>query len=448
MSELELLPLEDVVHRLDEAVERSPADVTEIVWVELVRAEVGSGKRRFDVAAHPETVVLARVEERGRIGFHRTGASSPGELANAVRQALGQARLRPPGPWRVPPADAEQGVEAAGDLLDPELARLDPEDARERLRSILGKGEAGRFSWTVGRVILANSRGLRQQAAATSASLRLRGRRGPGAAEVLTAVRKLSDLEPEAQVKRLRRLQPDEIPAEQAEGLPRASVPVVLSAQATAGLVRLLNRHALSSSSFRQETSFLRSHLNNRMFDQAFHLTDDATDSAGLPFPFDVFGYAKRPVTLVEEGVARTPAVDGELARALGLEPTPHAVAHDESRAGHLFLRPGELSFSELLERAEGGVWIGRLERLACFDPADVRFRAVARGVRAIETEGRLGAPVADLVWEDDARRVFSHVSGVGRDAERLPGMGGFWGGVVTPGLALPELTGLRIFSP
>lgn len=445
MPELELLPLEDVVQRLDEAVEQSPADATEIVWVELVRAEVGSGKRRFDVAAHPETVVLARVRERGRIGFHHTGASSPGELANAVRQALGQARLRPPEDWRIPPAGPGEQVEAGDDLLDPDLARLDADKTRERLRRLLKKGESARLAWTVGRVILANSRGLRQQAAATSATLRLRGRRGPGAAEVTTSARRLEELEPEDRIERLRRLQPEN--GEPAPP-PQGPMPAVLSAQATAALLRLLNRHTLSSSSFRQGTSFLRTQTGQRALDEAFHLTDDATDPAGLPFPFDLFGYAKRPMILIEDGVLRTPAVDSELAEELGCEPTPHAVAHDESRAGHLFLRPGELSLPELLERGTGGVWIGRLDRLGCFDPADVRFQAVARGVRRIETDGRLGSPLPDLVWEDDARRVFSHLSGVGRDVERLPGMDGFWGGVVTPGLALPELTGLRIFSP
>lgn len=444
MSDLELLPLEDVIHRLDRAVEQSPADVTEIVWVELVRSVVDGGAEASDVAPHPETVVLARVEERGRIGFHRTGASSPGELANAVRQALGQARLQPPGGWRVPPAGAEERVEPSGDLLDPELARLDPESARERLRDWVGEGESAHLSWTVGRVILANSRGLEQQAAATSATLRLRGEEGPGSAEVATCARRLADLEPESCRERLRQLQPEN---GEPEALPEGSVPAVLSPWTTAALLRLLNRHALSSSSFRQETSFLRTHLDDRLLDEAFDLTDDATRSDGLPFPFDLFGYAKHPVRMIENGVVRTPAVDAELARVLRRQPTPHAVAHDESRAGHLFLRPGELDVAELLARAEGGVWIGRLDRLGCFDPADVRFRAVARGVRHIEAGGRLGPPLPDLVWEDDLRRLFADLAGVGRDVERSAGMDGFWGGVVAPGLALPELTGLRIFS-
>lgn len=446
MSELELLPLENLILRLDGAVEQSPADVTEIVWLELVRAEVGSGKRRFDVAAHPETVVLVRIEERGRLGFHRTGASSPGELANAVRQALGQARLQPPGAWRVPPAGARQRVEPSDDGLDPELARLEPDAARELLGSVLGKGESGRLSWTVGRVVVANSRGLRQQAVATSAVLRLRGSRGPGSSEVTTAARHLHRLEAEACIERLRELQPPEPSAAVGE-VPDGPCPAVVSGYVAADLLRLLNRHALSSGSFRQRTSFLRSHLDERLFDEAFHLVDDASKPEGLPFPFDLFGYAKRPVTLIEHGVIRSPAVDVDLAGELDLTPTPHAVAVDESRAGHLFLAPGELSLEELLARGEGGVWIGRLDRLGCFDPVDVRFRAVARGVRVIEPGGRLGSPLPDLVWEDDVRRVFSRLAGVGRDVERLPGMDGFWGGVVAPALALPQLTGLRPFE-
>ena len=223
-----------------------------------------------------------------------------------------------------------------------------------------------------------------------------------------------------------------------AQGLGEGSVDRV-----TAELLRLLDRHALSSTAFRRTGSLLSGRLGQRVLDPSCHLVDDATDAAGAPFPFDLFGYAKRPVKLIEAGVARSPAVDAELAQELGLPPTPHAISPEESRPEHLFLRPGGDTESDLLERADGGVWIGHLEQVGCFDPATLRFTAAARGIRRVEG-GRLGAAVPDCTWEDDVPRLLGELAGIGSDAACQPGLDGFWGAITTPAVAVPEIR-LRI---
>lgn len=437
MPDLALLPLEEVIERLDTTVESSPADLTECTWVELVRGDVRSPSLGEMTGPRAETTVLVRVEEAGRIGVHRTGASSVGELSNAVRQALADARVGPKTAWRVPPARAGEHVEPAAELLDRELATLEPESAVERLGELIRDGETGRLSWTVGRIVLANSRGLRQQAAATSAVLELFGGPGPGAPYTAASSRSLSGLRLVSLAERFRMLQRHS-QGEAAE-LPRQAVPAVLSPEVVAELLRLLDRHALSSSAFRTVGSLLSGRLGQRVLDPSCHLVDDATDAAGAPFPFDLFGYAKRPVKLIEAGVVRSPAVDFEMAQELGLPPTPHAISPEESRPEHLFLRPGGEEESDLLQRADGGVWIGHLEHVGCFDPARLRFTAVARGIRRVEG-GRLGAAVPDCIWEDDVPRLLGNLVGIGSDAVCQPGLDGFWGAITTPAVAVPEI--------
>src|SRR6185295_2962634 len=125
---------------------------------------------------------------------------------------------------------------------------------------------------------------------------------------------------------------------------PEGPISLLLSQEATAGLVELLNRQAFTSDSFHSGASFLRGNLGQAVFHSGINLRDDPTDPRGLPFPFDVLGAAARPVDLVTNGVALTPAVDNRLARELGLAPTPQRVAPDEAVSAHLFLLPGNAS--------------------------------------------------------------------------------------------------------
>jgi predicted Zn-dependent protease len=219
-------------------------------------------------------------------------------------------------------------------------------------------------------------------------------------------------------------------------------VSLVLSPEASAALLDLLNREALGSSTFGDGA--LRGRLGTPVCHPAITLRDDGTDPRGLPFPFDFLGAAKRPIHLIEGGVLRTPAVDERLAPAIDLPPTPHLIAPDEALATHLFLQPGNEPDEELLRRAAGGLWVTWLDVPRTFDPAALRFRALLRGVRRLEN-GALGTPVPDLVWEDSLPALLERVLGVGRTpVTAVAAADPLYGATTAPMLAFERVDGLR----
>jgi predicted Zn-dependent protease len=141
--------------------------------------------------------------------------------------------------------------------------------------------------------------------------------------------------------------------------------------------------------------------------------------------------------------VALTPAVDDRLARELGVASTPQRVAPDEAASAHLFLLPGSASEEELLQAADGGLWVSALEPLEGYDARALRFRTAARGVRLI-TGGALGRSLPDLLWEDDLRRVLSRVLAVGSELVPLATGAGLFRATTTPMLAVADVAGLR----
>lgn len=437
------LALEERIARLERALADSPADETEIVWLDARRAQESHGRQRTDSVETQERMLLVRVRESGRTGLHRAGSAEPSDLEKAIREALAQARLADPSPSPLLPPGAADPLPSPADegLADPELARLSPARAREILQRLAEPDEQAQLGWAQGFLVVANNRGLRRTAEMTSAWLSVRVSPSPGAGSAEAMARSLQRLDAPAVFARARSRQAslDDATAP----LPEGPVPAVLSPEAAGRLIELLNRQALTSITF--SGGALRDQLGAPVFHPAFSLRDDGTDPQGVPLAFDLLGSARRPVDLVDRGVLLTPAVDDRLASRIGRPPTPHLVALDEARASHLFVLPGELAVadSELLGRADGGLWIGSLDALEGFDPATLGFRAVARGVRRLDG-GALGAPLPDLVWEDDLKALLARVLGVGREAVAIPTGDPLFGATTAPGLALEEVRGLR----
>src|SRR5258706_14791367 len=106
------VPPAEIVPRLERLLAGSPADETEISWLEVRRGQESNGKRRRDTYELHERTVLFRVRESGRTGLHRTSVSTLSDLENALRDALAQARLAPASPplLTIPGGDVAEGL--------------------------------------------------------------------------------------------------------------------------------------------------------------------------------------------------------------------------------------------------------------------------------------------------------------------------------------------------
>ena len=321
-------------------------------------------------------------------------------------------------------------------LWDEDLSRLSPGRARQTLKSLAGPGELARLAWWQTAVVVSSSRAPVAAARATAVQLEVRSGRRRGEGRALAAGRSLEALMMEDVFQRARDRQSDEEPGAPSD----APTPTLLAPEACAQIVIELNRMAFTSQSYRSGSSFLRDHLGKRVFHPLLTVMDDGTCPDGMPFPFDLAGQPKRPVTLILEGVPRSSAVDEALGRSLGLPATPHVSTLDDCRAEHLFVAPGDHSHDGLLAAAEGGVWIGWWDRTECFDPRKARIRATTRGARRIRN-GSLAEPLGPLLWEDSLLGSLAEIRGVGQDSLILPGPDPSLGAISAPSLLLGEVS-------
>ncbi len=436
----ELLPIDEIGDRLEAVLASSPADETELVWLEVVRGVATRTGSRTDVRLVPERTVLVRVLDLGRVGSYRTGGAEHGDLTNAVRLAMAQSRVREPlsGLPHLPAGN--DPIESANGLHDARIAALGSQAARDLLEQLQAKRETVSLEWAESRVVVYNSRGVRRQVSATGVGFEARCGQHPGSGRAANASRRLESLHPDGVLERARARNAHGDMA----GPPSESVPVVLAPEAVISLIEMLNQESFSAKAYYDGTSFLREHLGVQVFDRSLTLVDDATDPSGIPFPFDLEGTAKRRVPLILDGAPKTPALDQRQAAVLGLPPTAHAIGGNDARAQNVFLVPGEAGEAELLRAAEGGLWIGWLDHLECREPNRVHFGARARGVRRIEG-GELGPPLPDLFWEDSLLRAFSGILEIGSETATRLTRDGYLGGFTAPAVALAGIEGLRV---
>lgn len=427
---------DEISECLERVLETSVADETEVAWFERRHGEARSDGAPAKVE-DPRLSVIVRVVESGRLGWYRTDTPDSHLLESGVRQAMalakGQDKLKR---TNVLATDDEE-FRAPRRLFDRDVSRLDPHQAAERLNSLVDDGESARMSWTDVRLVIYNSHGLKRSAASTDVTCEMRSGDGPGMGFAAASSRRLEDLDLEAILDRARAGRGTGPAAE----IPQGSVPVLLSPEATAAWLNLLNAHAFSGSSFIEGTSFLRRHRNIQVFDRRFNLRDDATTHL-LSFPFDFEGVMKRPLELIVEGRPTTPALSQSQGIQAGLEPTGQAVGGEDALFSHLFLLPGEASDEDLLAAADGGIRIAWLDGSECYEPSKLLVRARARGVRRIEN-GRLGAPLPDLTWETSLLGSLARLRAIGMRPTVLAAPTTPLGGIAAPSVVLEEASGL-----
>jgi predicted Zn-dependent protease len=404
--------LDRILDNLDQVLHASPADFTEIVWLETRRCSASTaGEPAQQPSEAPQSCALVRVVEGGRKGQYRTGhyrtdTARPNDLDDAVRQALAHARSAPPEEQFEPPSDDSLASMELNDLFDPRLAELEPEEGRERLQQLIQDSEELTFHWGEAHLAIAHSTGLRRKLRLTAAELSVIHGQGPGAGIARSAARTLETLDALQVVERSHQRSASPASVRSSES------PVLLAPEATASILAALvqelfrrDSRAESSASSEQSSDLP---AGSYTWSPRLELYDDGTETAGLPLPFDFTGRTKSRIDLVREGRWQAPPATAAL-----------DIGGGEHQASNLFMVAGDSTSQELLDAAEGGVWVSDLDGLVCLDPQRLRFAGRGRGLRTV-AGGRLGAALEDQPWQLDLGRALGQLVAVGQERIRL----------------------------
>jgi predicted Zn-dependent protease len=226
--------------------------------------------------------------------------------------------------------------------------------------------------------------------------------------------------------------------------LPPGNYPVVLEPRAVGALLHLLGETALDGLAYAEGRGALVGRLGDRVATPAINLADSPRSPATLPRAFDAEGTAKRPVPLIQDGVARGVVHDARSAALAGTESTGHALApggeSEGPRPTNLVLAGGGAAdLDALCAPVERGVYVTRLWYENVVRPRETLVTAVTRDGTFLIEDGKATRPLRDLRLTDSVLGILSRVQDL-TAAQELTSEAEYYGrrfafGQVTPAL-------------
>lgn len=397
-----------------------------------------------------DLTVEVAVLRAGHVGRAATNRLDDDALADCARSAVAAAEAAArsgdgayPG---FPPAEQPR----AHDGHDPETARLHPELGGRALREAFDAAartgvEVGGI-WTAGEVetAIASSTGVEVADRVTDAFMKAiatapGGRTGYAAQTAVAA----GALDPAALVERA--AAKATLPGEPV-ALDPGDHPVVMERDAVLEVLWALAATAFDGLAHAEGRGALVGRLGTRVAAPAVNLSDSPRFPATLPRAFDAEGVPKRPLPLIQDGVAhrvvhdtRSAAVAGVDARSTGHALVAGGQGADPHPTNLVLAGGGATDERELQAPIERGIYVTRLWYANVVRPSESVFTAVTRDGTFLIEDGEIARPIHDMRITDSALGILSRVEALGARSE-LTSDGELYGRRFATGTVCPPL--------
>ena len=375
-----------------------------------------------------------RVVYRGVHAYSSTTSLDTASLRGAVERALRLARALALGGAEPRPLAEAPVVEARAEspwLRDPlsvepgrmvEVARLAAESARSvrGVMSAVGAVAAER----VDRVV-ANTEGTLVRVGVVATGLFVSAHaRGPEGLERVydswgrvAGWEHIEGLDPEEAGRTVGRLA---VEAARARPPEAGRYKVVLDPEIVGTLIHEALGHASEADLVASGESILQGRLGEEVASEMVSVVDDGRAPGGYYVPFDDEGVEKRRTVIVDRGVLRGLLTGRAEAAALGLPLTGNARVQDHARLllvrqTNYFILPGDWRLEELLEEADGGIYVtGKGGGGGQVDPGTGSFTFNV-GVSYTIRRGELAEPLRGVNISGMILETLRNVRGLGR---------------------------------
>ena len=203
----------------------------------------------------------------------------------------------------------------------------------------------------------------------------------------------------------------------------------VLEPAAVVDMMGTLASMGINGISFIEGRSWASGRIGSRVTSDMVTIEDNWHDPGLLPLPFDLEGVPRRPVMLIERGVASGMIFDRTAAKKGEAESTGHALAGGGLRGGyplHLVMRSGESSLEEMVADTRRGIYVTRFNYTNPVHPMKTIFTGMTRDGTYLIEDGRIVRPLRNLRFTDSILDgIFANIVAMSRDTELLPVVGG-----------------------
>jgi predicted Zn-dependent protease len=223
--------------------------------------------------------------------------------------------------------------------------------------------------------------------------------------------------------------------------IPSGNYDAIIEPAAVAEVLDWMNMISFSGQAFEDGSSFFVGNIGTQVASKDFTVADDAIDPKFLPFPFDLEGLPKRRVTLIENGIARTPVVDKAYSDRLGIQPTANGWglgSPEHGSALHLSVDAGNATREDLIRSTKRGVWVTRFNYVnGLLEPKTAMMTGTTRDGTFLIRDGEVVARLPNLRWTQSMVEAFSHIEELTRERRRIGTWSNPFGGTIAPAMKI-----------
>lgn len=196
---------------------------------------------------------------------------------------------------------------------------------------------------------------------------------------------------------------------------------VVLEPLAVSDLIRYLSFLSFGALPFHENRSYLSNNLGERVASPLVTIYDDVHDLRTIGFPFDFEGAAKKRVTFIEDGIAKSVAYDSYTANRWEKENTGHALLPPNPYGPfpiNLIMESGELPRDEIIHSCKRGLLITRFWYVRIISPKETMVTGMTRDGTFLIENGEIARPVKNLRFQERIMDALSRVEAVSKETE------------------------------
>jgi len=381
-----------------------------------------------------------RVIVDGCMGVASTSSLDDDEIANTA--ALAREAAKHAGPLQnFTGLYRELPDPPALDTFDERTARVSPAEKATALRTMFDRGRdanvqfAGNYTTSASSIACGNTHGIRRYAQLTFADATVIALHEKGSGYATRCARRVDEVDvpalgDEATFKATLRL--DNI-----EQIEPGTYDAILEPPALAEVFEWMSMIAFNGQSYEDGSSFLVDRLNQRVGGENFSVADDATDGSFLPFPFDLEGFPKTRVPIIERGIARTPMVDKAYADRLRLAPNGgawHLGSPDHGTPFHIDIAGGDATRDEMIRSTKRGIWVTRFNYVnGLLEPKTALMTGTTRDGTFLIRDGEVVARLPNLRWTQSMIEAISNIESLSQERRRVATWYNMFGGTMAP---------------
>ncbi len=227
-----------------------------------------------------------------------------------------------------------------------------------------------------------------------------------------------------------------------AESPPSGKFTVVTDPELTGVFIHEALGHAAEADLVLQNDSVLKNRLGEKIGSRHVNIIDDPTMDAFGHYLYDGEGVKATTTVLVEGGILRSYLTSRETAPRVGLEPTGNARSNIGERPivrmSNTYLKPGILSFEELIEDIKDGIYL-KGSRGGQVDTGKGIFQFNAAESFLIKN-GRIEQPLRDVSLSGNVTETLKRVDAVDSNFKMNIGFCGKAGQIVPVGGGGPHV--------